>query len=124
MFRVIGKILVYLNGIFLFIFGVTTFFFMCFTYVNVFSPLESTIGFLHAFIMIGFSILAWYLIRWNKKTWPLIPGLLVILGVGIYYLVHVYHIDPLESDLFYKIIGYISIICSSVTLLSCFWNRK
>ena len=121
MFRVIGKIIIFVCGLVFIALGVAEAVYLFAQYIHIFDGLHIALSSIEFVTMIVLGILSILFILKNKKTYFLAIPSIIILGLGIYYLV--IHQGNVSSN-YYLASGIIDVTLSSLVILSIFWNRK
>lgn len=121
MFKVVGKLLIFVLSVALFILSISQLIIFCTSYIQVFNNeelLSSSLQFIITFIcgIIGIS-----LIKRNKKTLFLLPFILCILAIGVYFAIY---ISKGNISNYFYCISILDITISAILLVSLFWNRK
>lgn len=120
MFRVIGKILIFIFSVFLVGLGGSELVYLFVQYINILDPLHIALSAIQGVLSLATGVIGLICITRSKNTNYLIAPYLILLGLGIYYLV-IANNNAVEG--YYLALGIINVVSNTILLLSTFWNR-
>ena len=121
MFRVIGRILIFVFSLALIVLGLTEAFYFFIQYIHIFDALHIALCAVQIVLSLIAGVGGIITISKSKRSrWNLI-SYFVLFGLGIYYLV-ICNGHPNEN--YYMVVGVFNVIITFTLFISAFWNRK
>ena len=120
MFKVIGKILIFVSSIILIAFGVSGLVYLFIDYIHLFDAVHLAISVIQSVLMLGAGIIGIICISLSKDLKFLSIPYLFLLGLSIYYFV-IFKNSTTAG--YYLALGIVNLISSVFLLTSVYWNR-
>ena len=120
MFKVIGKILIFVFSIILIAFGASGLVYLLIDYIHLFDGVHIAISVIQSVLMLGAGISGIVCISLSKDLKFLSIPYLLLLGLSIYYFVI---FKNSTTSGYYLALGIVNLISSVFLLTSVYWNR-
>ena len=120
MFKVIGKILIFVFSIILIAFGASGLVYLFIDYIHLFDAVHIAISVIQSVLMLGAGIIGIVCISLSKDLKFLSIPYLLLLGLSIYYFV-IFKNSTTAG--YYLALGIVNLISSVFLLTSVYWNR-
>ena len=121
MFKVIGKILIFVFGICLLVTGVAELVYLVVQYATIFDPLHIALTVIQGVTAMVCGISSIFLITRSKNPAYVSISTVILFGLGVYFLAI---FNGSIAPAYYLAVGIINIISTSFIMVSLIWNRK
>lgn len=121
MFKVAGKLVLFINIIILVILGISSFIFLFTDYLSVLPTYSLVISFIAIAVCFLFAIYCFILLKKSKSTLPLLSLNTILFGFGIFYMILL--ILGKNIEIYYSFC-VVLLVCSIISFFSIYWTRK